>query len=466
MMLWGGAFSEPSDADLRALQDSISFDKRFYKQDIIGSIAYARAIAAAGILTDDEAATIVDGLRLVLKEFEGGTFELKDGDEDIHTAVERRLTELVGSVGGKLHTGRSRNDQVATDFRLWVLEAMAQVDALLADTQTAIIEKASEHVETLMPGYTHMQPAQPITAGHWLMSFFWMLSRDRDRLSDIAKRAAVSPLGSGALAGTPFDVDRSLLAQELGFHAFTQNSLDGVSDRDFVAEFLFALALVGTHLSRLAEDVIIYSNPLFGYITLNDRYSTGSSIMPQKRNADPMELARGKAGRLIGNLTGLLATLKGLPSSYDKDLQEDKEAVFDSVDNVVLLLPVVTAIIKTLHLNPDKLKAALGEDMLATDLADYLVRKGLPFRQAHHISGQAVRMAADQGTALSGLSLESYQELSDLFTADVMNVFDFGASVAKRKAAGGTAPEAVRQQIETAKNWLAQHQGVHSIQLK
>ncbi len=465
-MLWGGAFGEPSDADLRALQDSISFDKRFYKQDIIGSIAYARAIAAAGILTDAESATIIEGLRSVLNEFEAGTFELKEGDEDIHTAVERRLTELVGAVGGKLHTGRSRNDQVATDFRLWVLDSLAKVDALLSDTQHAIIGKAAEHVETLMPGYTHMQPAQPITAGHWLMSFFWMLSRDRERLADIAGRTAVSPLGSGALAGTPFDVDRALLANELGFRTYTENSLDGVSDRDFVAEFLFALALLGTHLSRFAEDVIIYSNPLFGYITLNDRYSTGSSIMPQKRNADPMELARGKSGRLIGNLTGLLTTLKGLPSSYDKDLQEDKEAVFDSVDNIVLLLPVVTAIIKTLHLNPDKMKAALGEDMLATDLADYLVRKGLPFRNAHHVSGQAVRLAAQKGVPLSGLSLEIYQSLSDLFTADVANVFDFAASVAKRKAAGGTAPEAVRQQIESARSWLNQHQAVQPVQLK
>jgi argininosuccinate lyase len=298
------------------------------------------------------------------------------------------------------------------------------------------------------------------------MSFFWMLSRDRERLADIAGRTAVSPLGSGALAGTPFDVDRALLASELGFQSYTQNSLDGVSDRDFVAEFLFALALMGTHLSRLAEDVIIYSNPLFGYITLNDRYSTGSSIMPQKRNADPMELARGKAGRLVGNLTGLLTTLKGLPSSYDKDLQEDKEAVFDSVDNIVLLLPVVTAIIKTLHLNPDRMKAALGEDMLATDLADYLVRKGLPFRNAHHISGQAVRLAAEQGVPLSGLSLTSYQKLSDLFTYDVSSVFDFAASVAKRKVAGGTAPDAVRQQIEAARNWLTKHQSVQPVQVK
>ncbi|MCA0452946.1 MAG: argininosuccinate lyase [Chloroflexi bacterium] len=465
-MLWGGAFAEPSDADLRALQDSISFDKRFYKQDIIGSIAYARAIAATGILTPDESTVIESGLRQVLGEFESGAFELKDGDEDIHTAVERRLTELVGAVGGKLHTGRSRNDQVATDFRLWVLDAMSQVDAGLANLQTALIEKADQHVEMLMPGYTHLQPAQPITAGHWLMSFFWMVSRDRDRLSDAARRAAVSPLGSGALAGTPFDVDRALLAAELGFQSYTENSLDGVSDRDFVAEFLFALALIGTHLSRLAEDIIIYSNPLFGYITLNDRYSTGSSIMPQKRNADPMELARGKTGRLIGNLTGLLVVLKGLPSTYDKDLQEDKEAVFDSVDNMLLLLPVVTAIITTLHLNPDKMKAALGGDMLATDLADYLVRKGLPFRQAHHISGQAVRLAASRGVEITSLTYDDFRGLSDLFTEDVMAVFDFAASVAKRKAVGGTAPEAVRQQITNAQKWLSEHQSVQPVQLK
>lgn len=463
-MLWGGAFAEPSDADLRALQDSISFDKRFYRQDITGSIAYAQAIAAAGIITTQESDVIVDGLKRVLKEFEAGTFELKEGDEDIHTAVERRMTELVGSVGGKLHTGRSRNDQVATDFRLWVLDAMQQVDVLLGNLQVALIEKAEQHLDTLMPGYTHLQPAQPITAAHWLMSFFWMISRDRDRLADAKQRTAISPLGSGPLAGTPFNVDRAFLAQQLGFNGYTQNSLDGVSDRDFVAEFLFAMALVGTHLSRLAEDVIIYSNPLFGYITLNDRYSTGSSIMPQKRNADPMELARGKVGRLVGNLTGLLTVLKGLPSAYDKDLQEDKEAVFDSVDTLTLLLPVVTAIIKTLHLNPDKMKAALGEDMLATDLADYLVRKGLPFRQAHHVSGQAVRLASEQGVQLSGLSLETYKKLSDLFIDDVMSVFDFAASVAKRKAAGGTAPEAVRQQIVLARKWLSDHQSGQSVQ--
>ncbi len=458
MSLWGGRFSEPTDADLQALNDSIRFDRRMFAQDIAGSIAYAQAIAAVGVITTDEAAAIINGLETVRAEFDAGTFELKPGDEDIHTAVERRLTELVGAVGGKLHTGRSRNDQVATDFRLWVMDALAEVDELLSQLQLALVGQAEQHVNTLMPGYTHLQPAQPITAAHWLMSFFWMLARDRERLADARQRMSVSPLGSGALAGTPFPIDRSALAQTLGFHSYSQNSLDAVSDRDFAAEALFVLALCGTHLSRLAEDVVLYSNPNFGYISLNDRYSTGSSLMPQKRNADPMELTRGKAGRLIGNLTGLLVVLKGLPSTYNKDLQEDKEAIFDSVDSVKLLLPVITAVIHTLKLNPDKMRTALTEDMLATDLADYLVRKGLPFRQAHHVVGQAVQKAAQQNVGLAHLTLESLSELSDLFTADVQAVFDFEASVARRSAPGGTAPSAVIEQIQSAKTWLDQHQ--------
>jgi len=458
MTLWGGRFSEPSDADLRALNDSISFDQRMYAQDIDGSIAYARAIAAAGVISTKEADVIVNGLERVRVEFDQGKFEFKPGDEDIHTAVERRLTELVGATGGKLHTGRSRNDQVATDFRLWVLAAQTAIDNLLLQLQMALIEQAEEHIYTLMPGYTHLQPAQPITAAHWLMSFFWMLARDRERLSDAHRRVAVCPLGSGALAGTPLWIDRAKLAQELGFHSYSQNSLDGVSDRDFAAEMLFVLALTGTHLSRLAEDVILYSNPQFGFITLNDRYSTGSSLMPQKRNADPMELARGKAGRLIGNLTHLLVTLKGLPSTYNKDMQEDKEAVFDSMDTMKLLLPVITAIIRTLKLNPEKMRAALTEDMLATDLADYLVQKGLPFRQAHHTVGQAVQQATRQGIRLSQVPLESLRILSELFTSDVQAVFDFDASVARRRSAGGTAPDAVREQISLARTWLNIHQ--------
>ncbi|MCB9451645.1 MAG: argininosuccinate lyase [Anaerolineaceae bacterium] len=454
MPLWGGAFSEPTDDDLRALNDSIGFDQRMYAEDIAGSVAYARAIAQAGIITGDEAERIIAGLLLVLQEFEAGVFTLQPGDEDIHTAVERRLTELVGAAGGKLHTGRSRNDQVATDFRLWVLAAIRDMQAQLIDLQRALLEQAQQHVHTIMPGYTHLQPAQPITAAHWLMSFFWMLARDVERLDDCHRRTATCPLGSGALAGTPFPVDRAMLAEELGFADYTPNSLDGVSDRDFAAEFLFALALANTHLSRLAEDIVLYSNPLFGYITLNDRYSTGSSLMPQKRNADPMELARGKAGRLIGNLTGLLASLKGLPSTYNKDIQEDKEAVFDSFDTLTRLLPVVTAIIQTLHLNPEKMRAALTEDLLATDLADYLVKKGLPFRQAHHVVGEVVRLAARENTAMSHINLDTLRSLSDLFAEDVAAVFDFEQSVARRAAPGGTAPEAVSQQIQQAEAWL------------
>jgi argininosuccinate lyase len=458
MGLWGGRFSEPSDDDLRKLNDSLPFDKRMYAQDIAGSVAYARAIQAAGVITSDEADKIVEGLHAILGEFDTQTFMYKPGDEDIHSAVERRLIELIGSVGGKLHTGRSRNDQVATDFRLWVMDAIKQIDQSVRELQTALVDQAEAHVHSVMPGYTHVQPAQPITAAHWLMSFFWMLSRDRERLAEALRRASVCPLGSGALAGTPFPIDRGALAQALGFSSYSHNSLDAVSDRDFAVEFLFALSLLNVHLSRLAEDIILYSNPQFGFITLNDRYSTGSSLMPQKRNADPMELARGKAGRLIGNLTGLMTTLKGLPSTYNKDLQEDKEAVFDSVDTLRGILPVVSAIIRTLNLNTDRMRDALGDDMLATDLADYLVRKGMPFRDAHHVVGQAVRLAAEQRIPLSHLSLDALRELSYDFDSDVIAVFDFDASVARRRAPGGTAPEAVMAQIEVAKAQLfAEH---------
>lgn len=451
MSLWGGRFSEPTDADLKALNDSIGFDIRFYREDIEGSIAYARAIAAAEVITDDEATTIIDGLNQVLQEFETGEFEIQAGDEDIHTAVERRLTEIVGDIGGKLHTGRSRNDQVATDFRLWTMRATDRLMESLQDLQVILIEVSENHIETLMPGYTHMQPAQPITVAHWLMTFFWMLDRDLDRLQSARNRMSVLPLGSGALAGNPFPINRQQIADELGFDSYSQNSLDAVSDRDFVADILYCTSLSSSHLSRLAEDIIIYSNPLFGYITLNDRYSTGSSLMPQKRNADPMELMRGKAGRLVGNLAGFLATLKGLPSGYNKDLQEDKETLFDSIDTMHKLLPVVTAIMKTLQINADKMQNALVEELLATDIADYLVKKGLPFRQAHHVVGRVVQLSASSNVKLSEIPLDNLQEMSDLFEADIKDVFDFKASVAHRSVDGGTAPEAIKKQIKLAK---------------
>jgi len=454
MTLWGGRFSEPAADDLRRLNDSIRFDCRLYAEDIAGSKAYARALAEAGVITQDEAETIIRGLQRVLEEFEAGGFVYSPDDEDIHTAVERRLIELVGPVGGKLHTGRSRNDQVATDTRLWLLNKLPQLDRLIEDVQLALLRRATEHTHTLMPGFTHLQPAQPITLGHWLMSFFWMLARDRERLEGVRQRTAVLPLGSGALAGTPFDIDRSALANELGFASYSQNSIDAVSDRDFIAETLFTLSLMNVHLSRLAEDIIIYSNPLFGFFSLGERYSTGSSLMPQKRNADPLELARGKTGRLIGHLSALLVTLKGLPSSYNKDLQEDKEGLFDAVDTMQMLLPVIAAVIYTLRVHDDRMSAALDEELLATDLADYLVEKGMPFRNAHHVVGRAVQLAARLGIQLSQVSLGHLQALSPLFEDDVREVFDFRRAVNRRRAPGGTAPETVAIQIAAGRTWL------------
>ena len=454
MTLWGGVFSEPTDDDLRKLNDSFWFDRRMYAQDIAGSVAYARAMARAGVLTESESAQIVDGLAKVKAEFDAGTFTVGANDEDVHTAVERRLVELIGEPGLKLHTGRSRNDQVATDLRLWVKDAVIVTQTWVKGLQAALVERAEQHTADLMPGFTHMQPAQPVTVGHWLMSYFWQFQRDIDRLEDTRRHADVLPLGSGALAGTPFNLNRAQLAADLGFARHSENSLDAVADRDFAADFLYTLAMTGVHLSRLGEEIVLFSNPAFGFVTLADRYSTGSSLMPQKRNADPMELARGQAGRQIGHLTGLLATLKGLPTGYNKDLQEDKEAVFGSFDTLGRLMPVVAAVIRTMTLHTDKMKAALVPEMLATDLADYLVKKGMPFRQAHHVAGRAVRLSRDLGIPFDQLTLDHLQEMSGLFEADVSAVFSYETSVAARQADGGTAPDAVRRQIQQAKALL------------
>lgn len=451
MTLWGGRFSEASDADLRRLNDSLPFDRRLYAQDIDGSIAYARALTEAGVLNYDEMKAIINGLEQIRREFQAGEFVFAEGDEDIHTAVERRLTEIAGDAGGKIHTGRSRNDQVATDFRLWVLSALKEVRAALRDLQVALLKQAEQHINTLMPGYTHLQPAQPISAAHWFLSFFWMLDRDQTRLAHAETQTSVMPLGSGALSGTPYLIDRHKLAKDLGFAAISTNSLDAVSDRDFVAEWLFAAALLGTHLSRFGEDILLYSNPALNFVVLDERYSTGSSLMPQKRNADPMELARGKTGRLIGHLSGLLATLKGLPSGYNKDLQEDKEGAFDAYDTLIALLPVVTAIINTLQLNRKTMRAVLNDEMLSTDLADYLVGKGMPFRQAHHVVGEVVKLAIERELDISLVPLADLQAISPLFGDDVHSVFDVKNAIARRRAPGGTAPTAIREQIKAAK---------------
>ncbi|NJL92977.1 MAG: argininosuccinate lyase, partial [Anaerolineae bacterium] len=347
-----------------------------------------------------------------------------------------------------------RNDQVATDLRLWLRDALAQVQDQVQALQAALVAAAEPHLHTVMPGYTHLQPAQPITAAHWLMSFFWMLARDRSRLADAARRLEECPLGSGALAGTPYAIDRPMLAAHLGFGGITANSLDAIADRDGVAEFLFAAALLMTHLSRLAEDIILYANPALGFVRLPDAFSTGSSLMPQKRNPDPLELARGKTGRVIGHLSGFLATLKGLPSGYNKDLQEDKEALFDTLRTLNLLLPVLAALLPALEIVPERCRAALDEGMLATELADYLVLKGVPFRTAHHAVGQVVRAAEAAGLTLSALPLAVYQRCAPQFEADLFQWLDFEAAVGRRTAPGGTSPAAVQAQIERAREVL------------
>ncbi|MBI5033405.1 MAG: argininosuccinate lyase [Chloroflexi bacterium] len=449
--MWGGRFSKSIDDKFAYLNASFRFDWRLYDADIRGSIAYAKALARSGIITEAERDALIVGLQRVKQEFDLHTFESKSTDEDIHTAVERRLGELVGTVAGKLHTGRSRNDQVATDTRLFVLDAIRNLQSAIRNLQSVIVEKSEAHIDILMPGYTHVQRAQPIIFSHWLMSYFWMLQRDHERFSNCATRASIMPLGAGAIAGNALGIDREFLAHELGFARMSQNSIDAVSDRDFIAEFLFAAALIGVHLSRLGEDLVYYSSAEFGFITMDDAYATGSSLMPQKKNPDAMELARGKSGRLIGDLTTLLTVLKGLPSSYDKDLQEDKEPLFDAVDTLDALLPVVAGVIRTMRVNADSMRAALDTPMLATDLADYLVRKGMPFREAHRKAGEAVKLAESRGVALSELSTEDFKIIATEFDADVNDIFDFNKSVAARDVLGGTAPHAVKEQIAEAR---------------
>lgn len=453
--LWGGRFARPTNTLVRQFHDSLPFDVRMFNEDINGSIAWAKGLVKAGILTEAEATTLIDGLTQVRTEFDEERFTFDAGDEDIHTAVERRLTEIVGAVGGKLHTGRSRNDQVATDFRLWTMQAITQIQAQLAGLQTAVINNAAANLMTPMPGYTHLQHAQPVTWGHWLLSHFWPLQRDQERWAAVLGRTAVCPLGSAAFAGSAFPIDREFLAAELGFNSITANSQDGVSDRDFVADFLYAATMTGLHLSRLSEQLALYGTTEFGFVRLDDAYATGSSIMPQKKNPDTLELTRGKAGRLLGNLTGFLTTLKGLPSSYDKDLQEDKEPLFDAFDTLDLALPVMAGVIGTLTINPTKMAAQLEPGLLATDLADYLVRRGLPFRQAHHIIGEVVQTAEARGVVITDLNLADLQRISDLFGDDVTAVFNFQSSLNSRDVPGGTSERALREQLQKAQHVMA-----------
>ena len=454
MTLWGGRFSEETNVLMRRFGDSIGFDRRMYAADIRGSIAYAGGLARAGLITAEEHDRLIDGLKQVRTEFEAGSFQIQPGDEDIHTAVERRLGELMGPVAGKLHTGRSRNDQVTTDLRLYLLNEMALLRDLLIELQEAIVEKADAHLDLVMPGYTHLQQAQPLLFSHWLMSTFWKLQRDRERLDDATRRTAVLPLGAGALAGHPLGIDRQALAAGLGFASVSENSVDAVDDRDYVVEFLSWGALLQVHLSGLAENLILWASHEFGFVQIDEAYSTGSSLMPQKKNPDSLELMRGKTGRMVGHLAGLLTMLKGLPSAYNKDMQEDKEALFDAIDTLALELPVAAGVIRTLHVNAARMAAALDEGMLSTDLADYLVRKGVPFRESHHLIGQVVRRVEELGVSLKALELAEYQVIHPAFGEDVYEVLNFQRSVAARDAQGGTAPVAVLAQIERARMLL------------
>jgi argininosuccinate lyase len=419
-----------------------------------GSIAYAKALEAAGCITAPEREVLVKGLLAVLREFEAGEFEYEEQDEDIHTAVERRLSELVGPVAGKLHTGRSRNDQVATDLRLYLLEELAVQDSGLRSLQGAVVAMAEGNLDTIMPGYTHLQHAQPLLFSHWLMSFFWKFERDRRRLEDALRRIAVMPLGAGAIAGNPFEVDREALAADLGFEAVAQNSVDAVGDRDFVVETLVWAALLQVHLSELAETLIVWSTSEFAFVVIDEGLTTGSSLMPQKRNPDVLELFRAKSGRITGHVASMLCALKGLPSGYNKDLQEDKEALFDTLDTLRLELPLAVELISTLRVNADRMGEALDEAMLATDLADYLVRQGVPFRESHHLVGRAVKLAEDHGLPLSELQWSEYQSIDPRFAQDLYEVFDFAASVGRRATVGGTARSAVEAQVDRAKAML------------
>ncbi|XP_078042279.1 argininosuccinate lyase isoform X2 [Augochlora pura] len=419
-----------------------------------GSVAYARAIHKGNLLSEEELRTIIKGLEKVKAEWEKGHFVVHAEDEDIHGANERRLSELIGSVAKKLHTGRSRNDQTITDTKLWLRKSIDDLSNKMTMFVGILINRAKEGMEILMPGYTHMQRAQPVRWSQWLLSHAWYAKADVERLQEIRKRSNVLPLGSGAVAGNPFEIDRRSLARELDFHGITQNSMYTVGDRDFVAEFLFWSSLTAVHLSRLAEDLIIFSSEEFGFVKLADELSTGSSLMPQKRNPDSMELIRGKSGTLLGKCTGFMTTLKGTPSTYNKDLQEDKEALFSTFDTITSMIVVATKAMATLEINDRKCRQALTPNMLATDLAYYLVRKGMPFREAHRLVGNVVVLSETLGVPISALTLDQLRSVSNMFENDVMETWNFVNSVEQYKAEGGTGTEAIKKQIGVLESWF------------
>jgi len=444
--MWGGRFGEGPDKIMEEINASIGFDQRFFAQDIRGSKAHCAMLAETGIISKPDADRIIAGLDSILKEIEEGRFTFKRELEDIHMNIESRLADLIGATAGRLHTARSRNDQVALDFKLYIRDTIDHLDEQLADLQLALVEKAEAHAATIMPGFTHLQTAQPVTFGHHCLAYVETAARDRGRLADARKRLNESPLGSAALAGTSFPIDRERTAKALGFDGPTRNSLDSVSDRDFVLETLSAAAIAATHLSRLAEEIVVWSTFGFNFIRLTDGFTTGSSIMPQKRNPDAAELVRAKSGRVIGALTSLLIVMKGLPLAYSKDMQEDKEAAFDALDALSLSLAAMTGMVSTLTVNEEAMRAAASRGFsTATDLADWLVRAlGLPFRQAHHVTGTLVAMAEKKGIDLDALKLDEMKSVEPGITEEIYSVLGVDNSVASRTSFGGTAPDNVR----------------------
>ncbi|WP_431856310.1 argininosuccinate lyase [Azospirillum sp.] len=451
--MWGGRFARGPAAIMEKINVSIDFDKRLADQDIAGSKAHAAMLAKQGIITQADADAIRDGLDRVKQEIDSGAFVFKTELEDIHMNVEARLAELIGEPAKRLHTGRSRNDQVATDFKLWVRDAMDRMDAGLTALQAALIDLAEQHTDTVMPGFTHLQAAQPVTFGHHLLAYVEMLGRDRGRFRDARARLNECPLGSAALAGTPFPLDRHMTAEALGFNRPTANSLDGVSDRDFALEYLAAASICAVHLTRFAEEIVLWCSDQFRFIRLSDAFTTGSSIMPQKKNPDAAELVRAKAGRVVGALNGLLMVMKGLPLAYSKDMQEDKVPVFETDDTLALCVAAMEGMVRDMTPNPKAMREAAERGFLtATDLADWLVRVlGMPFREAHHVTGRAVKLAEDKGVKLAELSLADLQSIEPRIAQEVFQVLTVEASVASRQSFGGTAPTRVKEAVKAAR---------------
>ena len=453
--LWGGRFQKATDKKVDDFNSSIRFDKRMYKQDIRGSIAHASMLGRQGIIPKEDSEKIVAELKNILNDIENGKVEFLIDAEDIHMNIEKILTDRIGEAGKRLHTGRSRNDQVALDIRMYLMDETEEIKAMLIHTLNTLLSLAKEHTDTIMPGYTHLQKAQPITFAHHCMAYFEMFKRDLLRLSDCRKRTNVMPLGSGALAATTYPLDRESVADELGFDAVTLNSLDGVSDRDFVIELASCLSMIMMHLSRFCEELILWSSHEFSFVEMDDAYSTGSSIMPQKKNPDVAELIRGKTGRVYGHLMGVLTTMKGIPLAYNKDMQEDKEPIFDSIDTVKLCLPVFCDMIATMTVKKDNmLKGSKGGFTNATDAADYLVKKGMPFREAHSVVGNLVFYCIEHDKALDDLSLDEYKKFSDIIENDIYDAISMETCVNDRKIIGGPAKDTVLRAIELSEKFL------------